>query len=134
MVGHQTVGVDTTAQLLFPFPQIIEGVLIIVVIRKHHLRIMPPVNHMMREVRENDSGGTGMAQQDSRNEPKNKSVPFFSVQTGYKQKPGGSLKAPPGLGCSCHTPTSRKAAVKLVKMVLGGRTHQFDNRGTSRPP
>jgi len=62
VVGHQTVGVDTTAQLLFPFPQIIEGVLIIVVIRKHHLRIMPPVNHMMREVRENDSGGTGMAQ------------------------------------------------------------------------
>ncbi len=59
MVGHQTVGVDTTAQLFFPFPQSIEGVLIIVIICKHHLAIMPPVNHMMREVRENDSGGTG---------------------------------------------------------------------------
>ncbi len=57
----------------------------------------------------------GMAQQDSRNEPKNISVPFFSVQTGYKQKPGEPVKAPPGLGCSCHAPTLRKTAVKLVK-------------------
>ena len=59
VVGHHTVGIDTTSQRLFPFPQIIEGVLVIRVVRKDHLAIVPPVHDMMRELRHNDSGGAG---------------------------------------------------------------------------
>lgn len=59
MVGHQTVVIDSTAQLLFPFPQIVEVVLVIRVLCKKGLPFMPPLNHMMREARENVSGSMG---------------------------------------------------------------------------
>lgn len=55
MVGHETVGKGMTKQLLYPFPQIQEGVLTMLVVGEHHWPVMPLLNHMMGKVRQNDS-------------------------------------------------------------------------------
>ena len=67
VVGHHTGGLDTTSQRLFPFPQIIEVGLVIRVVRKDHVAIVPPVHAMMREVRQNDSGGVGHGSEGEQN-------------------------------------------------------------------
>ena len=64
MVRHQTGGIEAAAQLLFPFPQILKVILVIVVVGKNDLAIMPALDHMMRNIGENDPSGTQHGRQD----------------------------------------------------------------------
>jgi hypothetical protein len=64
MVRHQTVGIEAAVQLLFPFPQILKVILVIVVVGKNDLASMPALDYMMRNMGENDTSWTRQGRQD----------------------------------------------------------------------
>jgi hypothetical protein len=77
IVGHQAIGIELTSQLLFPFPQIIEILQVIAIVRKGHLAIMSTLDHMMGKMRRIIRAVRGMGEKNSRHASKNKSVAFF---------------------------------------------------------
>jgi hypothetical protein len=58
MVGHQTVSVNFTSQLDFPFPEIIKVIQVITISSKHHLSVVTALNDVVRTVWQNYSGST----------------------------------------------------------------------------
>lgn len=82
MVGHQAIGVDLTAKFAFPLLERVKVIVIVVIAGKNHLPVMPPLDDVMRAMREKESGlpGHGETYLQPEMMSNNISVPFSHLR------------------------------------------------------